>query len=69
MPEINKSNLLWVLELITKLAGETSIITECGGDFDARECNIKNCKHYDECVRQKTRYAETSVIIEKIHRL
>lgn len=69
MSEINKVRLLWVLEDITKLAGEPEIATECGGDFDKNKCDVETCKHYIKCAQQRIKYYKTKEIIKKIYDL
>lgn len=65
---INKSILKSVLVDIAKLAGKTTVVTECGADFGSDECK-HTCEYFSNCVHQRAQYARTMSILQKITRL
>ena len=66
---VNEELLKSVLVDIAKLAGTTTITTECGVDFDSNECEAGACEHFYNCARQRAQYARTMGILQKITRL
>jgi hypothetical protein len=66
---VNEELLKSVLVDIVKLAGTTTIATECGVDFDSNECEAGACEYFYDCAHQRAQYARTMSILQKITRL
>ena len=66
---VNEELLKSVLVDIVKLAGTTTIATECGAVFDSNECEAGACEYFYDCARQRAQYARTMNILQKITRL
>lgn len=66
---VNEELLKSVLVDIVKLAGTTTIATECGADFDSNKCEAGACEYFYDCARQRAQYARTMSILQKITRL
>ena len=50
---VNEELLKSVLVDIVKLAGTTTIATECGADFDSNKCESGACEYFYDCARQR----------------
>ena len=66
---VNEELLKSVLVDIVKLAGTTTIATECGADFDSNECEAGACEYFYDCAHQRAQYARTMSMLQKITRL
>ena len=66
---VNEELLKSVLVDIVKLAGTTTIATECEVDFDSNKCEAGACEYFYDCARQRAQYARTMSMLQKITRL
>lgn len=66
---IDKNILKSILADIAEMTGTTSIITDCGAEFDPNTCEASECEYFFECANQKVRYDKTMILLQKIKRL
>jgi hypothetical protein len=54
---------------IIRLAGQTSVYSECGSDYDPQDCCPQNCKYAVDCHAQYNRVQATERLLKQLEAL
>ncbi len=55
-----------ILADLARLAGQSTVYTECGSDYDPTDCCPANCKYAADCHAQYNRVMATQRVLNMI---